>query len=90
MFGKARFRSYTPLSANLFVVVQVATPVRVSLISPGFVETEFSNVRFKGDDKAADAVYADFVPLYAPDIADNIIYCATRPAHVQIADIVTW
>lgn len=65
----------------------IATPVRVTAISPGIVNTEFSTVRL-GSKEKADAVYADVEPLVAADVADNIFYAATRPAHVQIADIV--
>ena len=94
--------------------------MRVTAISPGIVNTEFSTVRLGSKEKAraqtrlprhqprpggrekaalslhahrrtaqqADAVYADVEPLVAADVADNIFYAATRPAHVQIADIV--
>ncbi len=61
--------------------------IRVSNIAPGAVETEFSIVRFKGDEKKAKSVYSNFDPLVAKDIADSILYCINVPSHVQIADM---
>ena len=61
--------------------------IRVSNIAPGAVETEFSKVRFKGDMQKASAVYSNYKPLTATDIADSIFYCVNVPAHVQIADL---
>ena len=63
------------------------THVRVSSVDPGLVETEFSKVRFAGDDDRAAAIYAGITPLSAGDVADAVIYCATRPAHVNINEI---
>ncbi len=64
------------------------TPVRVSNVEPGLCGgTEFSNVRFHGDDAKADKVYADTTPLTAADIADVVHWIATRPAHVNINTI---
>jgi 3-hydroxy acid dehydrogenase/malonic semialdehyde reductase len=71
----------------------VGTPIRVTCISPGFAETEFSLVRFEASENAADkakSVYDNLVPMVAADIADQIVYAATRPAHVQIQDIIAW
>ncbi len=66
----------------------VDTPVRVSSVDPGMVETEFSIVRFKGDIERAKNVYKGFKPLTAEDIADTILFIVTRPPHVQIADVI--
>lgn len=62
------------------------TGVKVSQVCPGLVETEFSLVRFKGDEDRAGSVYQGFDPLTANDIADLIQFIVTRPAHVNIAD----
>jgi NADP-dependent 3-hydroxy acid dehydrogenase YdfG len=62
--------------------------IKVGAVNPGAVETEFSNVRFKGDDEKADAVYDGFKPLVAQDIAETLYFVVTRPAHVNIADLV--
>ncbi|HAI43308.1 MAG TPA: NAD(P)-dependent oxidoreductase, partial [Maribacter sp.] len=64
------------------------TGVRVGAVNPGLVETEFSNVRFKGDEERADSVYKGFQPLKPEDIADIIYFVVTRPYHVNIADLV--
>ena len=61
--------------------------VKVSAINPGLVETEFSEVRFKGDKEKAAKVYQGFSPLQAKDIAETILFIITRPAHVNIADV---
>jgi 3-hydroxy acid dehydrogenase/malonic semialdehyde reductase len=62
--------------------------IKVTAIHPGAVETEFSEVRFKGDKERAKKVYEGFTPLTAADVADTIWYIASRPAHVNINDLV--
>jgi len=61
--------------------------IRVSQISPGMVETEFSEVRFHGDKKKAQQVYKNMSPLKANDIADLIYYISNTPSHVNVADV---
>lgn len=61
--------------------------IKVGSVSPGMVETEFSIVRFHGDNKKASSVYDGLIPLYAEDIAEAILFMATRPPHVNIDDI---
>ncbi|HSA94457.1 MAG TPA: SDR family NAD(P)-dependent oxidoreductase [Acidobacteriota bacterium] len=61
------------------------TPIRVSEIAPGMVETEFSLVRFHGDAERAAKVYQGLTPLGPDDIADAVVWCATRPAHVNVS-----
>jgi 3-hydroxy acid dehydrogenase/malonic semialdehyde reductase len=61
--------------------------IKVTAINPGMVETEFSLVRFKGDEERAKNVYKGFEPLHARDIADAIWFAVSRPAHVNINDM---
>lgn len=64
------------------------TDIKVGAIHPGLVQTNFSEVRFKGDQQRADQVYKGFKALQAEDIADIIAFVVTRPFHVNIADLV--
>ncbi|MGR3809015.1 SDR family NAD(P)-dependent oxidoreductase [Jiulongibacter sp. NS-SX5] len=64
--------------------------IKVTNIAPGAVETEFSEVRFKGDKERAKQVYAGFEPLLAEDIADAIAYAVSVPDHVTIADMIIY
>lgn len=64
------------------------TKIRVSTIDPGAVETNFSIVRFKGDTERAASVYEGMQPLTPDDIADAVLYCATRPPHVNVSEII--
>lgn len=64
--------------------------IKVTAIHPGLVETEFSLVRFKGDEERANTVYKGFEPLRPEDIADMILFALTRPPHVVMADLVVF
>jgi 3-hydroxy acid dehydrogenase / malonic semialdehyde reductase len=66
----------------------LGTGVRVCSVDPGLVETEFSEVRFRGDRTRAAKTYANMRPLRPEDIADIIVFCATRPLHVDISNVV--
>jgi len=63
------------------------TPIRVTNLKPGLVETNFSNVRFHGDNNRAATVYKGIKPLTGDDIADVAVYAANAPEHVQIAEV---
>ncbi len=62
--------------------------ILVSTIDPGLVETNFSNIRFDGDTEKAKNVYKGLTPLTGDDIADAVVFCASRPPHVNIAEII--
>lgn len=65
----------------------LGTPVRVSSVDPGMVETDFSNVRFRGDTERAKQVYQGLTPLTPVDVADVVFFCVTRPVHVNISEV---
>jgi NADP-dependent 3-hydroxy acid dehydrogenase YdfG len=63
------------------------TPIRVTTVDPGLVETEFSLVRFRGDEKRASTAYQGTRPLTPDDVADAVVFTATRPPHVSVAEL---
>lgn len=66
----------------------LGTNVRISTVDPGLVETEFSKVRFRGDAPRAAQAYKNMRPLHGDDIAEVVVFCASRPLHVDIAEVV--
>jgi NADP-dependent 3-hydroxy acid dehydrogenase YdfG len=64
--------------------------LRLITVDPAMVETDFSKVRFRGDEARAAAVYQGMTPLTAEDVADAVLYAVTRPAHVNVGEIVLW
>lgn len=74
------------ISAGLKIDL-LGTAVRVSEVDPGLVETEFSDVRFHGDRDRAKKTYDGLTPLTPDDIADIVLFCATRPAHVNLSEL---
>jgi 3-hydroxy acid dehydrogenase / malonic semialdehyde reductase len=97
--GKEVYPKGNVYCASKFAVDAITTGMRIDLnaygikvseIKPGAVNTEFSSVRFKGDDGKADKIYEGFSPLVANDIAEIIYFVATRPQHVNIADLLVF
>ena len=74
--------------ADVLRIESLGQPLRVSEIDPGMVETEFSIVRFYGDTDKAAAVYAGMTPLTAEDVAEAVVWVASRPSHVDIDRLV--
>ncbi len=64
--------------------------IRATTVDPGMVETDFSVVRFRGDTERAANVYKGLTPLHPADVADTVVFCATRPPHVNISEIVIY
>lgn len=97
--GKEVYPKGNVYCASKFAVDAITTGMRIDLnaygikvseIKPGAVNTEFSSVRFKDDDGKADKIYEGFSPLVANDIAEIIYFVATRPQHVNIADLLVF
>ncbi len=66
----------------------LGTPIRITSVDPGMVETEFSEVRFRGNTESAGKVYQGVTPLTPDDVADVIFFCTTRPPHVNINEVI--
>jgi NADP-dependent 3-hydroxy acid dehydrogenase YdfG len=81
-------KSATKALMDVLRIELVGQPVRVSEIDPGMVETEFSLVRFGGNEEQAAAVYDGLTPLSAQDVAEVVAFVATRPSHVDIDNVV--
>lgn len=64
------------------------TPIRVSTVDPGLTETDFSLVRFEGDAAKADTVYSTTTPLQPEDVAEAVAWVASRPAHVNVSEVI--
>ena len=64
------------------------SPIRVSSVDPGLVETNFSNIRFRGNTDRAASTYENMTPLTPDDVAEIVVFCASRPVHVNIADVI--
>lgn len=77
------------LSESMRIDLQ-GTGIRVTTIAPGAVDTEFSEVRYHGDKEKAAKVYQGYEPLHADDIADTILWSCSRPAHVNIQELVVY
>jgi len=73
------------MRVNLF-----GTALRMSTVDPGMVETEFAEVRFRGDTERAEKVYRDTHPLSPEDVADAVLYVLNAPPHVNVAEMVIW
>ena len=85
MYSASKF-AVTGLSRSLKMDL-LGTSVRVTSVDPGLVETEFSQVRFHGDKERGAKTYAGMTPLRPEDIAEIVVFCATRPAHVNIGEL---
>ncbi len=95
--GKEAYANGNVYCASKFAVEALSKSMRIDLVqdgikvsevNPGAVDTEFSEVRFKGDKERAASVYQGFEALVAGDIADVILFMVTRPAHVNLADVI--
>ena len=94
--GKEVYENGNGYCASKFAVDAISKAMRIDLvkhgikvtsINPGAVETDFSLVRFKGNEEKAEAAYKNYTPLTANNIADTIYFCATLPPHVCINDL---
>ncbi len=94
--GKEVYANGNVYCASKFAVDAISKAMRIDLVqegikvsemNPGLVETEFSEVRFKGDTDRAATVYEGYQPLQAEDLADLIVFMVTRPAHVNLAEV---
>lgn len=81
-------KAFVKMMSKSMRIDLAGTGVRVTDIAPGAADTEFSLVRFKGNKKVADAVYENFVPLFAEDIAETIVFALNRPVSVNLEQIV--